>query len=549
MNILSHLLDRVEDHPDKIAFSFFDEKFNEYNCITFKELNEKSNRAAILLENRGFRRGMKIIVIIRPSIELITVIYAMFKVGIIPIFLPNLALKNRTGRKELRLIISRAKIDGFIGDRKYLLLSWLLGIRKFSNKVIPIHKLKKYFNNSNNESDYSINTDLDWSEESAFVKYTTGSTGPAKGVIYNHAMLHSHIEILKSEGINSNDVFFGRSGTLIVHPMIGLTSVVHTKKPKDTTGEEIVKAINRWGVTTSFLSPPSAINLSNYLGKLNNGDTKIQKFTTLNKLFVGGETVPPEVVENIQSHFSALNLENSGYYLVYGATEGFPLCQNSARGIIDTEEKTNLGQGICLGEPVGDAKIRILTYRDSSGFFDNSTSINVPGYGLNSIGEISVSGSVVYSRLIGDDEIIFGGTNNWAFDKNDNSYWHRTGDLGYIDENKKIWLVGRKKHIVELKNGVILYPRIIEPILDSMFGIRTALVNIQENSKANIIIEKNEFDWELLQKKLISSIPNLCDLIGFEIDFSFILYDDYFPVDSGHQAKIRREILSQWLCE
>ena len=47
---------------------------------------------------------------------------------------------------------------------------------------------------------------------------------------------------LKSEGINSEDIFFGRSGTLIVHPLIGLTSILHTNKPKQTTGQEIVDA-------------------------------------------------------------------------------------------------------------------------------------------------------------------------------------------------------------------------------------------------------------------------------------------------------------------
>ena len=547
MNILSLLAEKAEIHPNKIAFAFLQNKTNEYDQISFRELDIKSSRVAIYLSNNGFSKGMKTLVLVRPSIDFIILIYGMFKLGVVPIFPPNLNLKSPNGRKQFRSILERANIDALIGSRKILLISYLLRVRSFSNKIISMDKIRSYYLDSNNNSEYIIESDVDWANNSVFVKYTTGSTGPSKGVIYNHNMLHSHIKLLKSEGINSEDIFFGRSGTLIVHPLIGLTSVIHTNRPIETTGEEIVEAVNRWSVTACFLSPPSAINLSNYLELLDSEGFIKKAFPTLERLYVGGETVSSEVVRTIEPHLSSGRPKKGGYHLVYGATEGFPLCQNQAINILESDSKTKSGNGICLGKAVSGVKIRILTFRHPLEEFDNSLAVDVTGKGINSIGEISVSGPVVYTRLIAGDEKAFGGSLTWARDTNDRTTWHRTGDLGYIDVENRIWLVGRKKHRVELSNGVTLYPKQIEPILDSMFDIRTALVNGPNNSQAFIIVENSNQNWEILVDKLKHSIPTLCKLLKNNIDFSFVPFSQSFPVDSGHQAKIRREVLSDWL--
>ena len=122
MNILSLLSERVISHPDKVAFAFRLNNSKQYEEISFKELDQKSSRVAFYLENKGFRKGMKTLVMVRPSIDFIILIYGMFKLGVIPLFPPNLDIKSRNGRKQLRLIISRAKINALIGSHKILFL-------------------------------------------------------------------------------------------------------------------------------------------------------------------------------------------------------------------------------------------------------------------------------------------------------------------------------------------------------------------------------------------------------------------------------------------
>ena len=143
--------------------------------------------------------------------------------------------------------------------------------------------------NSNNGSGFTSKKEIDWTDVPAFVRYTTGSTGPPKGVIYSHGMLHSLLRTLESEGITSDDVFFGRSGTLIIHPLIGITSVSIMAKPRHIRGQEIVETVSTWGATAAFLSPPSAIHLANYLeSHAESHNQSPAMLESLTRIYVGG---------------------------------------------------------------------------------------------------------------------------------------------------------------------------------------------------------------------------------------------------------------------
>ena len=548
-NILATLSQRVEEHPDKIAFAFRKKDSNEisYDEISYSDLDKKSSKVANYLSQRGFHHGLITLVIIRPNIDFIILLYGMIKSGSVPLLIPNLNLKNSYDRRQLRAILNRAKPRGIIGFRKSLFISWILRFSRKCDMSINMKHLKSYYTNTNNDSIFNLEDGKNWEEAPAFVKYTTGTTGPAKGVVYNHGMLHAHLRLLKSQGMNKEEVFFGRSGTLIVHPLLGITSIVNTSKPRQTTGQNIVDEINQWKASSAFLSPPSAINLAKFLDlQTNDKCQNMPILPSLKRLYVGGESVSAKIVQLIEPHFSKHRPAEGGFHLVYGATEGFPLCQVQTKMIIDTESETNSGGGICVGRAVDDIRIKILTFEDDSGLFDSSSAVEVSGTGVSSLGEISVQGSAVYSNLIGEDETKFGGSISWATDVLNKNSWHRTGDLGYKDELDRIWLVGRKAHKVRLIDGNTLYTKQVEQFLDSSLNIRTALVNGPSNLKPVIVVEKQEQDWIILDAKLRQKIPKLCEIFNIDSDFIFIQYDNEFPVDSGHEAKIEREKLSDW---
>lgn len=547
-NILDKLSSTSDAFPDKIAFAFI-RKGNKKktDSISFRELDQKSDRAARYLSNRGFKDGLVTLVLARPSTEFVVLMYAMLKTGAVPLLLPSIKTRKRSGRAQLRKILNRARPEGVIGSGALLAIRRILRLGPRKLRTINVRNLKKFYSNSNNGSGFTSKKEIDWTDVPAFVRYTTGSTGPPKGVIYSHGMLHSLLRTLESEGITSDDVFFGRSGTLIIHPLIGISSVSIMAKPRHIRGQEIVETVSTWGATAAFLSPPSAIHLANYLeSHAESHNQSRAMLESLTRIYVGGETISAGFVSTIESHLSEERSPRGGFRLVYGATEGFPLCQAHASTIIETHPKTESGMGFCLGEPVEGIMIRILSFEDYNEQFDPSIASEVSGYGPGSIGEISAMGPAVYSSLIGQDEIEFGGPKTTAHDSLDGTNWHRTGDLGYLDQHGRVWIVGRKAHRVRSKNGYTLHTKQIEEIFNHRLGIRTALVEGPDNHWPVILVEKDNAPWNEMKKRLKEEAKRACGLLGYDGELTFLQYGGVFPVDSGHEAKIEREKLSNW---
>ena len=194
-NILSSLAEKADENPDKIAFIFpkKDTLEADYDQITFKELEEKSSRAANFLWRHGFHSGVVTLVLVKPSIEFVILLYGMLKTGAVPLLLPSLNLRSISGRRELRKILKRANPRGIIGSTFNIIVSKFILLSNKPQRDLKFSKLKKHFSNHLSPKSFKINSDLDWGKTSAFVKYTTGTTGPAKGVIYTHSMLHSHL--------------------------------------------------------------------------------------------------------------------------------------------------------------------------------------------------------------------------------------------------------------------------------------------------------------------------------------------------------------------
>ena len=547
-NILDKLSSTSDAFPDKIAFAFI-RKGNKKktDSISFRELDQKSDRAARYLSNRGFKDGLVTLVLARPSTEFVVLMYAMLKTGAVPLLLPSIKIRKRSGRAQLRKILNRARPEGVIGSGALLAIRRILRLGPRKLRTINVRNLKTFYSNSNNGSGFTSKKEIDWTDVPAFVRYTTGSTGPPKGVIYSHGMLHSLLRTLESEGITSDDVFFGRSGTLIIHPLIGITSVSIMAKPRHIRGQEIVETVSTWGATAAFLSPPSAIHLANYLeSHAESHNQSPAMLESLTRIYVGGETISAGFVSTIESHLSEERSPRGGFRLVYGATEGFPLCQAHASTIIETHPKTESGMGFCLGEPVEGIMIRILSFEDYNEQFDPSIASEVSGYGPGSIGEISAMGPAVYSSLIGQDEIEFGGPKTTAHDSLDGTNWHRTGDLGYLDQHGRVWIVGRKAHRVRSKNGYTLHTKQVEEIFNHSLGIRTALVEGPDNHWPVILVEKDNAPWNEMKKRLKEEAKRACGLLGYDGELTFLQYGGVFPVDSGHEAKIEREKLSNW---
>ena len=91
-----------------------------------------------------------------------------------------------------------------------------------------------------------------------------------------------------------------------------------------------------------------------------------------------------------------------------------------------------------------------------------------------------------------------------------------------------------------------MHTKPVEEFFNSRLGIRTAIVEGLDNQKPILIVEKSETEWPEMKSLMFDELKNFSELFGERLNLQFILYDDSFPVDSAHEAKIEREKLNVW---
>jgi acyl-CoA synthetase (AMP-forming)/AMP-acid ligase II len=119
------------------------------------------------------------------------------------------------------------------------------------------------------------------------------------------------------------------------------------------------------------------------------------------------------------------------------------------------------------------------------------------------------------------------------------------GDIGYLDDNNRLWFCGRKSHRVQTGEGV-LFTIPCEAIFNTHEKVkRSALVGVGPagNQTPVIIIETG---GAIDKKKLTEELLQLGASNAITQSIRRVLYHPAFPVDIRHNAKIGREQLAHW---
>ena len=228
-------------------------------------------------------------------------------------------------------------------------------------------------------------------------------------------------------------------------------------------------------------------------------------------------------------------------YPPYGATESLPVAVLGSQEILsDTWPQTEQGAGVCVGRPVPIVEVKVIGISDESiETWDESLCV-----GPGEIGEIVVKGPVVTQAYFND------GNNTGLAKINDNgSVRHRMGDLGYFDDQGRLWFCGRKSHRVTLHSET-LFTIPCEGIFNAHPDVyRTALVGVGtgESRKPVLCVELEK--QETNKENLSQALKELAQAHPHTSQIDTILFHPSFPVDIRHNAKIGREKLSVWATE
>jgi len=505
-----------------------------YTHLTFRQLDRESDRIAAGLAKAGITRGTRTILMVRQSIDFFALTFALFKAGAVPV-----VVDPGMGIKRMLNCMSEGRPEAFIGIPLAHVLRTVYP-KFFSTVKTFVTVGKKYFwggltlKQIRESAPLVHKTAKTVSSETAAILFTSGSTGPAKGVVYTHGTFDAQIRQIRSHfEIKENEIDLPTFPLFaLFDPALGMTAIIpdmDPTKPALVNPEKIIEAIINHGVTNMFASPA----LLNRVGRY--GKEKGLRLPSLRRVVSAGAPVLPSNIEQ----FSSILTKDAEIHTPYGATEAVLIVSISSYEILsETKELSEKGFGTCVGRPINDTEIRLIKISDKP--IENwSEALVVPE---NEIGEIIVK-SPVASRCYFEKpeydaihKIIDG-----------ERFWHRMGDLGWKDNKGRIWFCGRKTHRVITQNGV-LYTIPCEAIFNAHPAVfRSALVGIGKpaNKKPVICIEiepSQKPHKKTLEKELL-------DLGAQNIitkDIKKILFHKSFPVDIRHNSKIFREKLAIW---
>ncbi len=503
-----------------------------YSQITLSQLDMLSDSLAFGLESIGIIRGTRTILMITPGMEFFITMFAMFKVGAVPVVVdPGMGIARmlqclQQGRPKAFIGIERAHLLRTLKPKYFKTVKhWVtVGNRWFWGG----HTLSELMTHTREDFPKAHTT---WDETAAIV-FTTGSTGPAKGVVYTHGNFDAQIRQIQDHfQIEPDEIDLPTFPLFaLFDPVLGMTAVIpdmDPTKPARVNPGKIIEAIENHGVTNMFASPA----LLNRVGKYGK-ENKI-KLPSLRRVVSAGAPVSPANIEQ----FSTMLAEGTQIHTPYGATEAVPIISIGSHEILsETKHLSEQGFGMCIGRPIENTRIKLLKIIDDP-ITQLRDTLVVPE---NQVGEITVQADLVTQQYFNNREADLLA----KVPDTDGAIWHRMGDLGWQDSKGRIWFCGRKNHRVTTgKETLFTIP--VEAIFNNHEKVfRSALTGV--GPKANqipvVFIEPNTKIGN--KPAFIQELLTLAKSTPLTASIQHIFIERNFPVDIRHNSKIFREKLA-----
>jgi acyl-CoA synthetase (AMP-forming)/AMP-acid ligase II len=517
----------------------------KYDQLSFRELDEDSNRLAAGLHAMGVRPGMRLVLMVPPSIDFISFVFALFKAGVVTVLIdPGM------GRRNLIRCLADSQPEGFIGIPLAQAVRVILRGR-FPRAKYNVTVGRRWFwggatasqlRHSAADSFEPVATSAD---DPAAIIFTTGSTGPPKGVLYRHGNFTRQAdEIRDFYDIQPGEIDLpGFPLFALFNCAMGVTTVIpdmDPTRPASVDPRNIIEAVDDWKITQAFGSPA----LWNVVGRY--CEAQGARLPTLKRVLSAGAPVPPHVLQRMKA---CIHPEGD-VHTPYGATEALPVASIAASEVLaTTAARSAEGAGTCVGRRFPGIDWKVIQIDDGPiSALDQAVELP-PG----EIGELIVRGPVVTSEYVTRTDC-----NPLHKIVDGKSFWHRMGDVGYLendpsgdDRQQRFWFCGRKAHRVTTP-GRTLFTIPCEAIFNTHPAIyRSALVGVGAAGQQRpvLIAEPWPEHWPHgieAHEKLLNDLRDLAAQHPHTQSIGDFFLMRALPVDIRHNAKIFREKLAVW---
>ena len=435
-NLYEMIAQNAKELPNKTLL-FFDNK-----KTTNKELKNKVDKVSSFLYANGIKTGDKVGLIIANGEEFIVSFLAVAKLGAICIPI-NTFLKH----EEFEHILNDARANMIISSPAYAKETKNLLNTTTAEKILWTEEYEKhdeqnlsYLEALNYKEDIFLN-EMPKIDDLVSIIYTSGTTGKPKGAMLSYKNIFSNMVGAKMIlNITSEDRF------IVYLPMFHSFTLT-------------VMVLLPIYFKSSIVLVRSVFPFSNILKQ-----TLLKRVT----IFLGVPTI----------YNALLKAKIPWYFMWFNKIRIFvsgsaPLSEKTLRDFTAKFKRAKLLEGYGLSECSPGVAINRLEFQKPL-----SVGPALPGYEIKIVDEEMIE---LKTREVG--EIIVHGdcVMQGYFEKDDMTHetlingWIKTGDLGYLDEDKYLFIVDRKKDLI-ISKGINIYPREIEELLYELDDVNGAAV-------------------------------------------------------------------------
>ena len=416
--------------------------------ISWREFDEKANRVANLLMDRGIGGGNKVAILMMNCLEYLPIYFGVLKTGAVVV-----PMNFRFSAEEIKYCLELSQTDVLFFGPEFIGRLEQYADENFAHRL-PLY-VGEGFCPSFAESYDHLVADCSPSapavnltdEDDAAIYFSSGTTGFPK------AILHKHRSLTQSCYVEQKHHQTGREDCFLLIPPLYHTgakmhwfgSLLSGSKAvllKGTTPDAILSAVSREKCTIVWLLVPWAQDL---LDALDRGELRLEDYETKQwrLMHIGAQPVPPSLIRRWLKYFP-----NQEYDTNYGLSESTgPGCVH-----LGVENIHKVG---AIGVPGYGWQCKILQE-------DGETEVK-----RGEVGELCVKGPGVMTCYYNDPE-----ATETVLSQDG---WLRTGDMAMQDEDGFYFLVDRKKDVI-ISGGENIYPVQIEDFLRTNGAVKDVAV-------------------------------------------------------------------------